>query len=165
MTDLLDPPAARPVEAPAAPATPVPSAREAGLLPAHWLLAGLLLGAGAIHLAMVPSHLAESGVEGAGFVAAAWAQMLLAVGLLVRPRRWMLYAVVAVSAVGIAAWVVSRTAGLPFGAHAGHAETVSFVDGACVALEIGAVAVAGALLLGVRGAGLARARGLAAAGA
>ena len=165
MTDLLDAPGARPVEAPAAPATRVPPAREAGPLPAHWLLAGLLLGAGAIHLAMVPSHLSESGVEGAGFVVAAWAQILLAVGLLARPRRWMLYAVVAVSAAGIVAWVVSRTAGLPFGAHAGHAETVSFVDGACVALEIGALAGAGALLLGVRGAGLGRARGLAAAGA
>jgi hypothetical protein len=35
MTDLLDAPGARPVEAPAAPATRVPPAREAGPLPAH----------------------------------------------------------------------------------------------------------------------------------
>jgi hypothetical protein len=165
MTDLLDAPAARPVEAPAVPVTPVPPTREVGSLPAHWLLAGLLLGAGAIHLAMVPSHLSESAVEGAGFMAAAWAQILLAVVLLVRPRRGVLHAVTAVSAACIAAWVVSRTAGLPFGAHAGHAETVSFVDGACVALEVAALVVAAALLLRVRGAGLARARGLAAAGA
>jgi len=164
MTDLLDAPGAPPVEAPAAPVTPAP-AREAGPLPAHWLLAGLLLGAGAIHLAMVPSHLSESGVEGAGFMLAAWAQILLALGLLVRPRRVMLYAVVAVSAACIAVWVLSRTAGLPFGAHSGHPETVSFVDGACVALEVAALLVAGALLLGVRRAGLAQARGLAAAGA
>jgi hypothetical protein len=165
MTDLLDAPTARPVEAPAAPVTPAPPAREAGPLPAHWLLAGLLLGAGAIHLAMVPSHLSESGVEGAGFMVAAWAQILLAVGLLVRPRRGMLYAVVAVSAACVVAWVISRTAGLPFGAHAGHAETISFVDGACVALEVAALVVAGTLLLGARSAGLAQARGLAAAGA
>jgi hypothetical protein len=77
----------------------------------------------------------------------------------------MLYGVVAVNLACVAAWAVSRTAGLPFGAHVGHAETVSFVDGACVALEVAAVLVAVALLVGVGGAGLVRARGLAAAGA
>jgi hypothetical protein len=64
---------ARPVEASESQVTPDTPEREAGPLPAHWLLAGLLLAAGAIHLAMVPSHLGESAVEGAGFVAAAWA--------------------------------------------------------------------------------------------
>jgi hypothetical protein len=165
MTDLLDAPVARPVEASESQVTPDTPEREAGPLPAHWLLAGLLLGTGAIHLAMVPSHLGESAVEGAGFVAAAWAQLLLAVALLVRPRREMLYGAVAVNLACVAAWAVSRTAGLPFGAHAGHAETVSFVDGACVALEVAAMLVAVALLVGVGGAGLVRARGLAAAGA
>jgi hypothetical protein len=41
---------------------------------------------------------------------------------------------------------VSRTAGLPFGAHAGHAESVTVVDAVTVAFEVVAIVVASALL-------------------
>jgi hypothetical protein len=145
MTDLLDPPAAPPaVDVAARPAEPaVRSATGAPLV-----LAALLLGAGLIHATMAPPHLGESAVEGAGFVVAAWLQVLLAAAVLVRLRRWVLGAVVVVNAALLVAWAVSRTAGLPVGAHPGHAATVSFVDGACVALEVGAVLLAGVLLLG-----------------
>jgi hypothetical protein len=127
---------------PARPADPPRSSR-----PELWLMAALLAGAALIHAAMVPSHLGESAVEGAGFLVAAWVQVLLAVGVLLRPTRRLFLAVVVTSAVLIAAWVVSRTAGLPFGAHAGHAESVSVVDGVCVALEAVALFLAGALAM------------------
>jgi hypothetical protein len=147
MTDLLDPPAPPPavdVAVDAPPAEPAVRSATGALL----VLAALLLGAGLIHATMAPPHLGESAVEGAGFVVAAWLQVLLAAAVLVRPRRWVLGAVVAVNAVLLVAWVVSRTAGLPVGAHPGHAATVSFVDGACAALEVAAVLLAGVLLLG-----------------
>jgi hypothetical protein len=44
-------------------------------------------------------------------------------------------------------WAVSRTAGLPFGAHAGDAEAMTIVDLTCVALEVAALVLAARLLL------------------
>jgi hypothetical protein len=114
--------------------------------PARWLLAALLLGAAAIHLAMAPSHLGESAVEGGGFLVAAWVQLGLAVAVIVRRGRWVLGTIVGTSLALIGVWVLSRTAGLPFGAHRGHPETISLVDGACVALEGIAAVLAGLLL-------------------
>jgi hypothetical protein len=154
MTDLLDPPA----EAPVAPPVPAPSARPATRRPGpeRWVLAGLLLGAGLIHVAMAPPHLGESAVEGTGFLVAAWLQILLAAAVVARPRRWVMVASVAVNVFLVAAWAVSRTAGLPVGGHPGHAASVSLVDAACVALEIGAVVLAGLLLTGARAPGLGR---------
>ena len=118
--------------------------------PEHWFLAALLCGAGTIHVAMAPSHLGEAAVEGAGFLVAAWVQLILAVVVLLRPTRRVMAAVAGSGVAFIAAWVVSRTVGLPFGEHSGHAESVSIVDGVCVALEAAAVLVALSL-----GAGLA----------
>jgi hypothetical protein len=142
-------------------------APDAGMRPIRLLLAALLLGAGAIHVAMAPSHLGESAVEGTGFLVAAWAQVGLALVLLSRRplSRVLLGAISATSVVLVAVWAWSRTAGLPFGAHSGHAESVSVVDGACVALEILAAVIAallltrlGAITLGAIGV---RARGVA----
>ena len=130
----------------------------------QWFLAALLVGAGAIHIAMTPSHLGESAVEGAGFLTAAWVQLLLGAAVMLRPSRRLLAAVAGSSLVLIAAWVVSRTAGLPFGAHAGHAESVSIVDGVCVGLEAVAVLVVVAQLVGLA-TGLLRGRAVAVVGA
>jgi hypothetical protein len=131
----------------------------------QWLLAALLLGAGTIHVAMAPSHLGESALEGAGFLAAAWVQLALGVAVLLRaPSRRLLLAVAGTSVALIAVWLVSRTAGLPFGAHAGHAESISVVDGVCVALEAVAALVAAAKLAGLAS-GLLRSRAIAVVGA
>jgi hypothetical protein len=131
----------------------------------QWLLAALLLGAGTIHVAMAPSHLGESALEGAGFLAAAWVQLALGVAVLLRaPSRRLLLAVAGTSVALIAVWLVSRTAGLPFGAHAGHAESISVVDGVCVALEAVAGLVAAAKLAGLAS-GLLRSRAIAVVGA
>jgi hypothetical protein len=159
MTSLLDAPASAPT-----PTAPDVQADVGERLRPQWLLAALLAGAGAIHLAMAPSHLGESVVEGWGFLVSAWVQLGLAVVLVVRPRRWALWATLASSVTLIAVWAVSRTAGLPFGDHAGHAESVSLVDGACVALEAVAIVLAAAALLGRGQHLLARSSGVAFAG-
>ncbi|HEY8547551.1 MAG TPA: hypothetical protein VIL36_20955 [Acidimicrobiales bacterium] len=155
MTDVLDrsdvtgPPDV-PGEEPAAVPRGSGAAPAAATGPEHRVLAATLVGAGAIHAAMAPSHLAESAVEGAGFVAAAFGQILLAGAVLLRPTRRLFQGVAAVSVALLAAWAVSRTAGLPFGSHSGHAESVGLVDGITVALEVVALVVAGALALGAR---------------
>jgi hypothetical protein len=153
MTDLLDPPVEAPVAPPAPARTDDPPERRPGS--ERLALSGLLLGAGLIHVAMAPPHLDESAVEGTGFLLAAWLQILLAVAVVARPRRWVLAASVAVNVAIVAAWVVSRTSGLPVGGHPGHAASVSLVDGVCVALEVGAIVLAGVLLAGARLPGLA----------
>ena len=84
---------------------------------AEWLLATLLVSAGAVHLALAPSHFGESTVEGVGFLVAAWLQIALAVAVLLRPSRGVIFTVIAVSAASIGAWAVSRIWGLPFGEH------------------------------------------------
>ena len=114
--------------------------------PSQWLLASLLVSVGAIHVAMAPSHFGESPVEGVGFLVAAWLQIGLGVAVVLRPSRAVVSAVIAVSAASIATWAVSRTAGLPFGEHSGHAESVTIVDGVTVAMEATSILIAVALL-------------------
>src|SRR5204863_7444215 len=99
------------------------------------LAAALPVGAGGVHFAMAPSPCGESTAEGVGFLVVAWLQMGLAVAVVFRYSRRVQIAVVAVSAGCIEAWAVSRTVGFPFGAHAGHAESVTIVDGLAVATE------------------------------
>jgi hypothetical protein len=111
------------------------------------LLAALSGAAGAIHLAMVPSHMDEWAAEGVAFVVAGWLQLVFAVAVLLRPARRLLPAGVALNAVFVAAWAVTRTAGAPFGPNSGHAESSSLVDLTAVGLELALIAVAlGALL-------------------
>ena len=43
------------------------------------VLAALSAAAGVIHLAMVPSHIGESTIEGVGFAVAGWFQLVVAV--------------------------------------------------------------------------------------
>ena len=110
------------------------------------LVAVLLGSAGAIHLAMVPSHMESSSVEGIGFALAGWVQVGVALWILARPSRTALRVVMLVSVAFLGVWAISRTWGLPVGDHAGHPHDVAFVDLACVGIEIAAV-VAAALLL------------------
>jgi hypothetical protein len=89
----------------------------------------------------------ESTLEGTGFAVAGWFQLAVAFFVITRPSRAVLQAAILGSIALIAAWVVSRTAGLPFGAHAWHAEAVTFIDATCVGLEVGLIALAALLLL------------------
>jgi hypothetical protein len=75
-----------------------------------------------------------------------WAQLTLAVVLLVRPSRTIVRIGMVATYVFVAAWVVSRTWGLPFGDHAGHPHDPSFIDLTCVGIEVAFIAIAGMVL-------------------
>ncbi len=107
--------------------------------PARVLLAALSAGAGAIHLAMAPSHAGEWMAEGVAFAVTGWLQILFAVVIMVRPSRAVVRLSCLANIVFIGAWVVTRVWGPPFGPEAGVAHAASFVDIVCVALELGLV--------------------------
>jgi hypothetical protein len=131
MTDVLDRPAVD-VAPTAASKSGTRFDLSAG---ARLLLASFSVGAGAIHLAMVPSHWGSSTVEGVSFAVVGWLQIAFAVAVMARPSRLLLQLGIALNAIAIGAWIVSRTAGLPYGAHSGVAEDAGFVDVTCVVLE------------------------------
>jgi hypothetical protein len=110
-------------------------------------LAALSGAAGAIHLAMVPSHWSESAVEGVGFAVTGWFQLALAFLLLWRPTTLLLKAAVVANMAFIGVWAVSRTYGLPFGPEAWHPHDPGFVDLVTVGAEGALVLLAAGLLL------------------
>lgn len=112
------------------------------------ILASLSLAAGVVHLVVAPSHLDAYRPEGVAFLAAGWFQVLTAGLLLVRPTRRLLTAVATANAAFVAAWLVGRTVGWPFGPHAGHPERVLLVDGATVVAELLLVVLAIGALVG-----------------
>lgn len=141
MTDLLEPYGAPPTDD--LPPDPTPTGGREQIAPfLRYLLAACLFGAAAIHLAMVPGHMAEWAVEGIAFVVTAWIQIGLGVALLLRPRRWMVGAVLLTSILFVGAWAWTRVWGPPFGPGSGVKEAATFVDAACVVLEGVAVLVA-----------------------
>ena len=115
--------------------------------PSRVLLATLSLAAGAIHLWMVPSHADEWLAEGLAFAAAGAVQIALALVLLLRPSAVALRVSCLANAGFIAAWVVTRASGMPFGPHEGIRETAGFVDLTAVALEAALVIVGYELLV------------------
>jgi hypothetical protein len=112
-----------------------------------YLLAACLTGAGIIHLAMVPSHMGEWRPEGWAFLASAVLQLGLAVGLVLRPRRWMAAVALVSSVAFISSWWVTRYAGMPFGPSEHYLEDPGTVDVTCVVLEAAAIAVAAVTLV------------------
>jgi hypothetical protein len=108
------------------------------------LVAATSAGAAAIHFAVAPVHATEYVPLAMAFVLAGWAQAAAAVGILVRPTRQVRLAVAAVSALCIAAWVMSRSVGLPLGPEAWAAEPVGSAD--LLAVAFAAVALVGAIV-------------------
>ncbi|GAB3875832.1 hypothetical protein GCM10028802_12650 [Terrabacter terrigena] len=105
-------------------------------------LVGALVGAAAIHVVVVPEHLDEWAAAGLFFVVLAATQLLVGVGVLVRPGRLVWAASVVVAAGPIALWALSRTVGLPFGPEPGVPEALGMGDLACAVLEAAAVGFA-----------------------
>jgi hypothetical protein len=105
-------------------------------------LGALSAAAGIVHLAMVPSHWSASALEGVGFALTGWFQLALAVAMVAWPSAVLLRIGIAANVAFVATWAISRTWGLPFGAHAGHPHDAGFVDLACVGLEIAFIALA-----------------------
>jgi hypothetical protein len=105
------------------------------------IAATLSTGAAAIHFAVVPEHMAEFAPFGLAFVALAWFQVTWAQLYLLRPNR-RIAAIGAVVSVAIAAiWVLSRTAGLPFGPQPWTPEPIGALDLLATALEITLVGI------------------------
>src|SRR6188472_3945143 len=103
MTDVLDR-LDEPSPSLAEPAPPRRVARD-DLRP-RIAIAALSTGAAAIHLAMAPGHVGEWALEGGAFIAAAWAQLLVAVLAIARPKKWVWWFAVASNAAFVAAWAV-----------------------------------------------------------
>jgi hypothetical protein len=111
------------------------------------LLVGALVAAAAVHAAVVPEHLSEWPAAGMFFILLSIWELAVAGLLLARiEQRLMLLAAAAVSLGPLALWLVSRTAGLPFGPQPGLAESVGLPDLAAGALEVVSLLAALALL-------------------
>ena len=99
------------------------------------MLAGLSLGAAAIHLVAAPTHYLELGDLGAGFLAAAalqaaWAKFVLGGG-----TTRTLAIGFAINAAILGAWLVSRTMGQPAGPIPWRPEPIGLPDGAAAVFE------------------------------
>lgn len=135
------------VSGPVGPVGPVVGSRSddrAGASGLGVVLAGLIGGAGVIHLAMVPAHAGGgSWIDPVAFAVVGWAQVVL--GLVFATRRGgraLALAAVVLNGAALGALVWARTIGLPVGSHAGVVEEVGRVDGICAALEVAAICVA-----------------------
>jgi hypothetical protein len=115
------------------------------------LLAGSLVAAAAVHAAVVPAHLTEWPTAGMFFILLTIWELAVAGLLLARiEERMMLLAAAVVSVGPLAVWLLSRTAGLPFGPEPGVAETIGLPDIAACLLEV--LSLVTALVLLRRGA-------------
>lgn len=106
-------------------------------------LSTLSAAAAGIHAWVVPEHYEEYTLFGAFFAVVAAGQAAWAVAVLRPPSPLLRKAGVALSGGLLALWVLSRTAGLPVGAHPWEAEPVTMLDLAAGAAELGIIAVAG----------------------
>jgi hypothetical protein len=123
-----------------------------------WVVAGLSTGAAVIHFAMVPGHIGDSLLDPLGFAVAGWFQLWVAGAALTgrAGRRTWIASVLGNLAI-TAAWVWSRTVGLPVGNHEGIVEEVGAIDLAAQVLGMGAALLSARLVLAPTG-GPSRAR-------
>jgi hypothetical protein len=109
---------------------------RAAASPALATVAACLLGAQAIHVAVMPSHFRQWWAAGAFFLVVAVLEGGLAVAILVAPSRRLGWAIVAASLATVAVWLESRTLGVPFGPQAWVPEPVGRADVVATALEL-----------------------------
>lgn len=103
------------------------------------LTGALCAGAGVIHVMMAPVHASASQAESLGFAIAGWFQLALAALLIFKPSK-QVYAIAGIgNAVILAAWVWSRTKGLPVGSNPWQPEDVGTVDLTSAVFEAGVV--------------------------
>ncbi|HZB71777.1 MAG TPA: hypothetical protein VE395_06555, partial [Acidimicrobiales bacterium] len=120
------------------------------------VLAALLAGAAGTHFAMAPAHAGEWLAEGLAFAATGWAQVVLALAIVVRPTRRVLGLGILVNLLVLVAYLVSRTTGLPVGPEAGESVGFAFIDVLTAGLEL--AFVTGAAVALARPVGATRAR-------
>jgi hypothetical protein len=101
------------------------------------------LGAAVIHFAVVPTHWQAWMPSGLFFLSIALFQLIWARRVLARPTTVVLAAGIAANVGAAALWALSRTAGAPFGPHAGEPELVQAAGLCALLLEIYVVMGAG----------------------
>ncbi|MCH9732400.1 MAG: hypothetical protein K0U84_22505 [Actinomycetia bacterium] len=124
-----------------------PAKTKSGLIAR--VAAAASLGAALIHVAVLPAHWQEWPPSGVFFALLVVFQFSWAVATAVRRRAAVLAVGIVVNLAAIALWVLSRTAGVPFGPHAGEAEVMQAAGVAAVLLE--AMIVIGAVWVWIQG--------------
>jgi hypothetical protein len=110
------------------------------------------LGAAVIHFAVVPTHWHEWMPAGVFFALLALAQLIWAGVVLARPAVIVLAAGIMLNVGVVALWALTRTAGAPFGPHAGEPEVIQAADLCALLLQIYVVMGAGWVMYrGLRG--------------
>lgn len=145
MTDVLDRRATAPISIGRVPANSSTDSPADDIRP-RISLAALSVGAGAIHLAMVPAHMGEWALQGWAFLLTAWVQLGIAFLAVARPSRRLWLGVVLANSAFLSAWIVGRTTGFPFGPRAGVAEDMNIVDVTCVLFELALIVGAFAMV-------------------
>jgi hypothetical protein len=107
------------------------------------------LGAAVIHFAVVPTHWREWVPSGIFFASIAVCQLIWAFCVMVRPGAAVLAVGILANLGSVALWVLSRTAGAPFGPQAGEPEVVQAAG--IFALMLECYVVMGAAWLWYRG--------------
>lgn len=107
------------------------------------LAASASLGAAVIHFAVAPAHWQEWMPSGLFFIVLALFQLVWARMILVRRTTAVLAAGITFNIGALALWALSRTAGAPFGPHAGEPEFVQAADLCALLLQLYVVMGAG----------------------
>ncbi|WP_185934658.1 hypothetical protein [Mycolicibacterium hodleri] len=100
-------------------------------------------GAAIVHFAVVPTHWQEWVPAGLFFLSIALCQLIWARLVLAQMTTSVLAAGIMLNVGAIALWALSRTAGAPFGPHAGEPELVKGADLCALLLQIYVVMAAG----------------------
>jgi hypothetical protein len=101
------------------------------------------LGAAVIHFAVVPTHWQEWMPSGLFFVSIALLQLIWALVVVARPTTSVLAAGIVANIGAAVLWALSRTAGAPFGPHAGEPALVQAAGLCALLLEVYVVMGAG----------------------
>ena len=125
--------------------TPVVHARERGRTDLL-LAAGLAFACALIHLQAAIDHFDETALYGAAFVAVAVAQAGWGVLAVWSPGRLVPVAGMLLNLAVLAAWVASRTVGLPVGPDAAGPEAAGLLDVVATLNEIAMVALMAATI-------------------
>lgn len=113
------------------------------------LLAAVTIGAGVIHLGLVPNHASEWKLLGAGFAVVGWLQITLAVLAVARGNRAAAVAAVFVNLAAMGAYLWQSTSGFPFGPTKNVPESVDSLGLFAGALELASFLFLVATLAGV----------------
>ena len=105
------------------------------------IAAALSLAAGAIHFAVIQSHLEEDALEGMFFIGIAWFQLIWPQVYLLTRRPWIAAAGALVNAAVVGLWLVSRTIGLPIGPTPWQPESIGSMDLFSTGFEVALVLV------------------------